>query len=69
MREGIEKYLEAYGLAFREKRLRLKLTQLDVARKLNISQAIISHIETGHMLPTIDLEEALNELYKGGELI
>ena len=63
MREKIEEYLSTYGATLREKRKRIELSQLQVAHLLNVSQAIISHIETGHMLPPIELEEALIELY------
>lgn len=63
MRESVEEYLKSYGRSLREQRLRSKLTQLKVARSLGISQAIISHIETGRMLPTIEIEEELFKLY------
>ena len=66
MRDSIEEYLKSYGRSFREKRLAAKMTQLGVARRLNISQAIISHIETGRMLPPLDIEEALTKIYEGG---
>lgn len=63
MRESVEEYLKSYGRSLREQRLRSKLTQLKVARSLGISQAIISHIETGRMLPPIEIEEELFKLY------
>ena len=63
MREQVEIYLKAYGAMFQEKREQCKLTQLEVAHQLGISQAIIGHIETGHMLPNIEIEEALHQLY------
>ena len=66
MRDSVEEYLKSYGRSFREKRLTAKMTQLGVARRLNISQAIISHIETGRMLPPLDIEEALIKIYEGG---
>lgn len=64
-RHHVEEYLKQYGMAFRDKRLRLEMTQLQVARSLNISQAIISHIETGRMLPPKEIEEALHDLFNG----
>lgn len=64
MRTEVEKYLLQYGERFREERVRSKMTQLEVARLLNISQAIISHIETGKMLPPKDIEDALIEIYQ-----
>jgi transcriptional regulator with XRE-family HTH domain len=51
MRSAVEGFLMTYGADFREKRLLAEMTQLEVARHLGISQAIISHIETGRMLP------------------
>lgn len=68
MRASVEAYLEQYGLSFLEKRLRADITQLQLARLLNISQAIISHIETGHMLPPKEIEDALLEILGEGEL-
>ena len=65
MREIVEKYLSNYGARLRQMRLRANYTQLEVAHLLNISQAIISHIETGHFLPPEDLEESLTEIYEG----
>ena len=64
MRGTAEEYLTQYGANFREKRLQSELTQREVAKFLNISQAIISHIETGKMLPPIEIEDALNEIYR-----
>lgn len=63
MREQVAIYLKSYGLMFREKRERCKLTQRNVANQLGVSQAIISHIATGRMLPPIELEEALEQIY------
>ena len=65
MRDRVEEFLKQYGMAFRDKRLSLGMTQLQVARWLNISQAIISHIETGRMLPPVEIEEALHDLFDG----
>lgn len=65
MREIIERYLSEQGARFREKRLQANYTQLEVAHLLNISQAIISHIETGHFLPPENLEESLIKIYEG----
>jgi transcriptional regulator with XRE-family HTH domain len=64
MRDSVERYLSEQGTRFREKRLQANLTQLEVAHLLNISQAIISHIETGRFLPSKDLEEDLLEIYE-----
>jgi transcriptional regulator with XRE-family HTH domain len=63
MRSAVEGFLMTYGADFREKRLLAEMTQLEVARHLGISQAIISHIETGRMLPPVELEEQLHALY------
>lgn len=65
MRDSVERYLSEQGARFREKRLQANLTQLEVAHLLNISQAIISHIETGHFLPPENLEESLIKIYEG----
>jgi transcriptional regulator with XRE-family HTH domain len=65
MREIIEKYLSDQGARLRQMRLQANYTQLEVAHLLNISQAIISHIETGHFLPPENLEESLIKIYEG----
>lgn len=64
MRESVEEFLKEYGKQFRCKRLRANMSLLQVARRLNISQAIISHIETGRMLPPKWLEDDLLDVFK-----
>jgi transcriptional regulator with XRE-family HTH domain len=56
-------FLYAYGKNFREMREKAKLTQLQVADAVRCSQAIISHIECGYMLPPPYIEEALIKFY------
>ena len=45
-----------------------KLTQEQLADKAMTSQAFISHLETGKMLPTPDLEARLRKALDWGEL-
>ena len=45
-----------------------KLTQEQLADKAMTSPAFISHLETGKMLPTPDLEKRLKEALGWGEL-
>lgn len=59
----IREYLKQYGARLRDMRIKAKLTQLDVARFIGISQAIISHIECGFFLPSDELESALLDVY------
>ena len=59
-------FLYAYGKNFKEMREKTKLTQLQVANFIGCSQAIISHIECGFMLPPPYIEEALNKFYEKG---
>lgn len=66
MKEQTRKYLSEYGGAFREMRHNAKLTQLKVARMIGCSQAIISHIECGYMLPPPEIEDALHQIYREG---
>lgn len=63
MREKVEAFLIEYGECFRRMRYDAKLSEKQVARMLGISQAIISHIETGKMLPPIELEDDLYRIY------
>lgn len=46
------KFLKDYGNYFKQLRLKAKLTQDEVAKSIGCSQAIISHIECGYMLPS-----------------
>lgn len=64
MRVQVEAYLKQYGEWFRYKKLSVGMSQLAVATQIGVSQAIISHIETGHMLPPIELELELSNLYE-----
>lgn len=59
IRNAVSGILEEYGTEIREKRKRAKLTQLDVAYLVGVSQCVISFIETGHYFPSQDLERAL----------
>lgn len=60
----VREFLSQYGAKLREKRKQIKFTQLQVAEIIGCSQAIISHIECGYMLPPPHIEKALIELYK-----
>jgi ribosome-binding protein aMBF1 (putative translation factor) len=60
----IRRILRKYGNSFREKREVAELTQLEVAKRLHCSQAIISHIEAGLYLPSEKFERELTELYE-----
>ena len=59
IRNAISLNLREYGAEIRKKRKRAKLTQLDVAYLVGVSQCVISFIETGHYFPSKDLERAL----------
>ena len=64
MREKVETFLIEYGENFRRMRHDAKLSEKLVARMLGISQSIISHIETGKMLPSEELEAELYRIYE-----
>ena len=59
----IRAYLRKYGNELRTKSEIAKVSQIEVAKKLACSQAIISHLETGHFLPSEKFESKLIELY------
>ena len=63
---SVREHLKEYGRKFRNMRHKAKLSQLTAARMIGCSQAIISHIECGYMLPPTRIECALFELYKKG---
>lgn len=50
-KSDVRTYLKDYGRRFRDMREQSELTQLKVAKQVGCSQAIISHIECGYMLP------------------
>ena len=58
-RESLRDALAFYGLRFRRWREDSGLTQMQLAQKAGISQSIISHIECGCYLPSLDLENTL----------
>lgn len=47
--------------AFRE---RAGLTQLELAKKLDVTQGLITHIECGKSLPTLTMIEDLAEIFE-----
>jgi transcriptional regulator with XRE-family HTH domain len=66
----VREWLSKYGNELRQKRKKANLYQLQVAQIIGCSQAIISHIECGYMLPPVNIETALLDLYEeigGGE--
>lgn len=65
MEESIRSFLKGYGNHMRELRLACELKQKQVAKKVGCSQAIISHIECGLLLPDTELEQRLLNVYKG----
>ena len=66
----VREWLSNYGNELRQKRKKANLSQLEVAQIIGCSQAIISHIECGYMLPPVNIEALLLNLYEeigGGE--
>jgi transcriptional regulator with XRE-family HTH domain len=55
----VRNFLEVYGQKIKALRVKAKLTQLEVAKICECSQAIISHIECGYMLPPPHIEKSL----------
>ena len=51
MKDEVRAFLKEYGDNFKKLRYRANLRQVDVAAQIRCSQAIISHIECGYMLP------------------
>lgn len=64
-RKDVRSFLKEYGEHFRHLRLKAGLGQLKVANHIGCSQAIISHIECGYMLPPQDIEDRLILLLGG----
>ena len=64
MKDEVRAFLKEYGDNFKKLRYMANLRQVDVAAQIRCSQAIISHIECGYMLPPHHIEEALLQLYK-----
>ena len=56
-------FLSKYGEAMRAKRKNAMLTQVEASACIGCSQAIISHIECGLMLPPKEIEDALIVVY------
>ena len=55
------------GRIFKAKRVFLGLTQTEVARRVGVSQMMISHFEAGRSQPVM-IKEVLNHMYKGVEV-
>lgn len=49
----------SFGESVRERRLKLQLTQVDLARKLGIRQSTLSDIEKGRHAPTLETVERI----------
>ncbi|MEI8291772.1 MAG: helix-turn-helix transcriptional regulator [Verrucomicrobiota bacterium] len=47
------------GLAMREARRRLGLTQLDLAQRVGCTESLVTKIETGRAMPELPLKEAI----------
>ena len=62
MEQSIRTFLSAYGDRVRTARQNADMTQLELARLIPCSQAIISHIEQGYMLPPPHIYIALQEI-------
>ena len=62
--QTIRNFLVSYGDKVRRARIKLELTQLKLARLIGCSQAIISHIECGYMLPPPHIKKAISEILK-----
>lgn len=60
--DTIRKFLISYGDSVRTARLKANMTQLKLARLIPCSQAIISHIEQGYMLPPPYISKAICEI-------
>jgi predicted transcriptional regulator len=66
-KNDIRLFLAEYGEVMRSKRHKAKLPQIQVAHFIGVSQAIISHIECGLMLPPKEIENAIIEIYEEAE--
>ena len=55
-------YLISYGESVRTARNKAKLTQIALSRLIPCSQAIISHIEQGYMLPPPHILKSIHEI-------
>lgn len=58
----VREFLIDYGNEVKTARENISLTQLELAHLVLCSQAIISHIECGYMLPPPHIENAINEI-------
>jgi transcriptional regulator with XRE-family HTH domain len=54
----------AFGEHVRDRRAALKLTQIDLSRKLGIRQSTLSDIENGRHAPTLETVEKLAKALK-----
>lgn len=62
MEQNIRTFLSAYGDRVRAARLNADMSQLELSRLIPCSQAIISHIEQGYMLPPPHIQIAIQEI-------
>ncbi|MBO0822293.1 MAG: helix-turn-helix transcriptional regulator [Actinobacteria bacterium] len=61
-REGCSEAARAFriGLAVRERRLALGLSQVELAGRARMTQAALSHLEGGGVIPTVPLLEQIS---------
>lgn len=57
-KNNVRSVLISYGIDVMQARKNIGLTQLELPRLVPCSQAIISHIECGYMLPPPHIESA-----------
>lgn len=53
-----------YGKHLKQWRITFKLTQKELAEKINVSQQIISFHESGRSIPSIEICEKLADFYE-----
>lgn len=60
--QAIRDFLISYGNSVRNARIKANMTQVELSQLIPCSQAIISHIEQGYMLPPPHILKAIHEI-------
>ncbi len=62
--EIIDVVVDDFAQKIKNRRERLKLKQEELAKKLNIKESLLHHIESGKFMPSIELAEKIEKFLK-----